>query len=101
MDRTKRRSFADEPPLGRPFRLSRDIVGLDLAAEVEVPGLHPRQLARACPGKRSRRNQLDHRRDAGDRTDALADLVAQAAALLITGNAAVDEDGGSVLARGA
>src|SRR5205823_13950780 len=41
-----------------------------------------------------------HRRDPGDGADALADLVAQAAALLIAGNAAVDQDGRSLLARG-
>src|SRR5689334_13128697 len=83
----------------RTPRSGGNVVRDDLAGQVEVSGLRPRQLARAGARQRARRDQFDDRRDAGDRADALADLVAQAAAFLIVGDAAVDEDSGSLLAR--
>src|SRR5438045_455175 len=64
-----------------------------------MPGLHPRQLARACSGQRSRRDQLHHRSDARYSPDALANFVAEAAAFLIAADPAVDEDGRRFFAR--
>src|SRR6185437_9867611 len=75
-----------------------DGVGLDFAAQIEAARLDPRQLARTGAGQGPRRNELDDRRDSGDRPDSLADLVAKPAALLIAGDPAVDEDGRGLLA---
>src|SRR5439155_9864642 len=81
--------------------LSSDVVGLDFAGQIEIARLGPRQLARAGAGESAWRHQLDHRRNPGDRANALADLVAKAAALVIAGDSAVDQDGGGFLAAGA
>src|SRR6185437_7597604 len=75
-----------------------DGVGLDFAAQIEAARLDPRQLARTGAGQGPRRDELDDRRDSGDRPDSLADLVAKPAALLIAGDPAVDEDGRRLLA---
>src|SRR6185437_7857398 len=75
-----------------------DGVGLDFAAQIEAARLDPRQLARTGAGQGPRRDELDDRRDSGDRPDSLADLVAKPAALLIAGDPAVDEDGRGLLA---
>src|SRR4029079_4693708 len=72
-----------------------------LAAEIEVAGLGAGELARAGAGQGPRGDQLDDRGNAGDRADALADFVAETAALFVAGNAAVDQHGGRFLAAGA
>src|SRR4051794_9020194 len=79
--------------------LSGDCVGLDFARQIEIARLDPRQLARAGAREAAWRDQLDDRADAGDRADALADLVAQAATLFRVGHAAMDEDRGGFFAR--
>ena len=64
-------------------RSGRDVVGLDVAAQVQVARLRPAELARAGARQRARRDQFDHAVHAGHRADALADFVAQPDALAL------------------
>src|SRR5205085_10208591 len=74
--------------------------GLNFAGEVEIPRFCPRELARAGAGEGAGRDEFDDAVDARDRPDPVADFVAEAAAFLGVGGAALDEDGRGLFAAG-
>ena len=78
-------------------KLRRDVEGDDFTAEVEIAGLGAAELARAGARQGARGDEFDHRCNAGDRTDAFLDVVAQAGAFAFVADAAMDQNRGSFL----
>ncbi len=75
----------------RTHQSGRDIVWPDLTRQIQVTCLRPAQFARTRSRQGARRHQLHDAVHASDRPHPLANLVAQACALVIVGRAAMHQ----------